>query len=71
MHYGLSITRLAFDKWKLELKYKHGSFSEIHKTFRDALAAGQKYVLEDEAHERNEFEDTLIEILGEIVEERR
>jgi len=71
MHYGLNITRLAFDRWKLELKYKHGAYSEVCKTFHEALAKGQAYVLEDEAHSRGEFEDTLIEILGQIVEERR
>ena len=71
MHYGFHITRLALDKWKLELKYRHGSFSEIFKTFHEALAKGQAYVLEDEAHNRGEFIDTLTEILGELLEERR
>lgn len=70
MHYGFHITRLAPDKWKLELKYKHGSFSEVHKTFHEALTRGQEYVLEDEANNRGEFEDTLTEILGELCEER-
>lgn len=71
MHYGFHITRLAFDKWKLELKYKHGSFSAVFKTFHEALAKGQAYVLEDEANNRGEFEDTLIEVLGELLEERK
>jgi hypothetical protein len=62
---------LAFDKWKLELRYKHGSFSQVFKTFHEALEKGQAYVLEDEAHTRGEFEDTLVEILGELLEERR
>jgi hypothetical protein len=53
------------------LKYKHGSFTdETCKTFHEALARAQAYVLEDEAHSRGEFEDTLIEILGQIIEER-
>ncbi len=71
MHYGFHITRLTFDKWKLELTYKHGSFSAIFKTFHEALVKGQEYVLEDEAHNRGEFEGTLTEILGELLEERR
>lgn len=71
MHYGLHITRLASDRWKLELKYKHGSFSEVCKTFHEALDKAQAYVLEDEAHTRGEFEGTLTEILGELLEERR
>lgn len=71
MHYGFHITRLALDKWKLELTYRHGSFSEVFKTFHEALRTGQEYVLEDEAHTRGEFEDTLTEILGELLEERR
>ncbi|MGL5935293.1 MAG: hypothetical protein ACRCZI_06680 [Cetobacterium sp.] len=70
MHYGFHITRLAIDKWKLELKYKHGSYSEIHKTFHEALDKGYAYVLEDEAHTREDYEDTLMEILGELVEEK-
>jgi hypothetical protein len=71
MHYGLNITRLAFDRWKLELKYKYGAYTETCKTFHEALAKAQAYVLEDEAHSRGEFEDTLLEILGQLVEERR
>lgn len=70
MPYGLHITRLAPDRWKLELKYKHGSFSAIFKTFHEALAKGQEYVLEDDANNRGEFEDTLTKILGELLEER-
>lgn len=71
MHYGFHITRLTFDKWKLELKYRHGSFSQVFKTFHEALKTGQEYVLEDEEHSRGEFEGTLTEILGELLEERR
>ena len=70
MHYGFHINRLARDKWRLELKYKYGSFTEVFKSFHEALARGQAYVLEDEAHSRGEFEDTLLEILGQIIEER-
>ncbi|MGL5934570.1 MAG: hypothetical protein ACRCZI_02990 [Cetobacterium sp.] len=68
MHYGLHITRLAFDRWKLELKYKHGSFSETFSTFHEALDKGRDYVFEDEAHERGDVEATLLEILGQVVE---
>jgi hypothetical protein len=71
MHYGFHITRLTSDRWKLELKYQHGSFSEVFKTFRGALETGQEYVLEDEQHSRGEFEGALVEILGEILEDRR
>lgn len=70
MHCGFHITRLAFDKWKLELKYRHGSFSQVFKTFHEALKTGQEYVLEDEALGRGDFEGTLTEILGELLEER-
>ena len=71
MHYGFHITRLALDKWKLELKYRHGSFSEVFKTFHEALRTGQEYVLEDESHSRGEFVGTLTDILGELLEDRR
>ena len=71
MHYGFHITRLALDRWKLELKYKHGSYSEVFKTFHEALDKGNEYVLEDEQHERGDYADTLTEILGELLEERR
>jgi len=70
MHYGLQIIRLSADRWKLELRYRHGAYSEVCPSFHEALAKGQAYVLEDEAHSRGEFEDTLIEILGQILEER-
>ena len=71
MHYGLNISRLAGDKWKLELKYKHGAYTATFPSFHEALDTAQQYVLEDEAHSRGEFEGTLIEILGELLEDRR
>ncbi|MGL5935292.1 MAG: hypothetical protein ACRCZI_06675 [Cetobacterium sp.] len=67
---GFYITRLASDKWKLEVEYQYGTVSDTFKSFHEALMIGNEYVRDDEAHARGESEDTLLEILREIPEEK-